>query len=297
MNGTQADRTKTPKGKPFHYEELVARLRAVLRRHERDTERAMSQENVELVLDSFRLDPNDVEARAALMHPQITATAVPGWPEPGPFVGRDAVLAETKRLTEWGEIRFTDIEVVADEGDWVVVAYRWHVRGAGSGISTHFDVVTAIRVKTAASSSGTTDGAEMRPSRPPGCGSRRCRGRTLRGLRPGPKLRGDRLECGKHLRVIDSDSQFPRVIVEGEPEEGTAASLDFDYLFEGSPVKVLGKLNPNRIGTAFEAGHALGNPGVAGTLLVHARLVETAHRKACFCHHLINLRATTDTSP
>jgi ketosteroid isomerase-like protein len=107
----------------------------------------MSQENVDLVLESFRLDPNDVEARAAFMHPEITATAVPGWPEPGPFVGRAAVLAEATRLTDWGENRLTDIDVVADEGDWVVVAYRWHVRGAGSGISTHFDVVTAIRVK------------------------------------------------------------------------------------------------------------------------------------------------------
>jgi hypothetical protein len=64
----------------------------------------MSEENVELVLESLRLDLNDVAGRAALMDPEITATAVPGWPEPGPFVGRDAVLAETKRLGDWGEI-------------------------------------------------------------------------------------------------------------------------------------------------------------------------------------------------
>jgi hypothetical protein len=83
----------------------------------------MSQENVELVLEGFRrAEANDVEGGAALMHPEITATAVPGWPEPGPFVGRDAALAEYKRLTDWGENRFSDIDVVADEGDWVVVA-------------------------------------------------------------------------------------------------------------------------------------------------------------------------------
>ena len=75
----------------------------------------MSQENVELVLESFRLaEADDVEGLAALFHPEITATAVPEWPEPGPFVGRDALLAELKRLTEWGENRFTDIDVVAD---------------------------------------------------------------------------------------------------------------------------------------------------------------------------------------
>jgi ketosteroid isomerase-like protein len=111
----------------------------------------MSEENVELVLEYLRLaegDDVDVEGIATLMHPEITSTAVRGWPEQGPFVGRDAVLAETKRLNEsWGESRFTDIDVVADEGDWVVVAFQWHVRGAGSGIATHFDVAVAVRVK------------------------------------------------------------------------------------------------------------------------------------------------------
>jgi hypothetical protein len=110
----------------------------------------MSQENVEIVLEGFRrAEANDLEDIAALTHPEIRGSAVSGWPEPGPFVGRDAALAETKRLIEWGDNRWTDIVVVADEGDWVVVAYRWHVRGAGSGIETHFDLATAVRVKDA----------------------------------------------------------------------------------------------------------------------------------------------------
>jgi ketosteroid isomerase-like protein len=108
----------------------------------------MSEENVELVLEYLRLaEADDVEGIAPLMHPEITSTAVSGWPEPGPFVGRDAVLAETQRLTDWGESRFTDIDVMTDEGDWVLVAFRWHVRAAGSGIETHFDVAVAVRVK------------------------------------------------------------------------------------------------------------------------------------------------------
>jgi ketosteroid isomerase-like protein len=108
----------------------------------------MSQENVEIVLEYLqRAEANDLEGAAALMHPQIRATAVRGWPEPGPFVGRDAALAELKRLIEWGENRFTDIDVVADEEDWVVIAYRWQVRAAGSGIETHFDVASAVRWK------------------------------------------------------------------------------------------------------------------------------------------------------
>jgi SnoaL-like domain len=110
----------------------------------------MSQENVELVLEYLRLaEANDLERIAASMHPDISASAAPGWPEAGPFLGREAALAETKRLLEWGENRFTDIQVVADEGDWVVIAYRWQVRGEGSGIETQFDAVAAVRLKDA----------------------------------------------------------------------------------------------------------------------------------------------------
>jgi ketosteroid isomerase-like protein len=110
----------------------------------------MSQENVEIVLESLRRgEASDYEGSAALMHPDISATAVRGWPEPGPFVGRDAVLAEWRRLVEWGESRFTDVNVVADQGDWVVVECRWEVRGAESGIETHFDLAIAMRVEEA----------------------------------------------------------------------------------------------------------------------------------------------------
>jgi ketosteroid isomerase-like protein len=108
----------------------------------------MSEENVEIVLENLRLaEADDIEGVAALMHPEVTSTAVSGWPEQGPFVGRDALLAEIKRLLDWGENRFTEIDVVADEGDWVVVAFQWHVRGKGSGLATHFDVVAAVRLK------------------------------------------------------------------------------------------------------------------------------------------------------
>jgi ketosteroid isomerase-like protein len=109
----------------------------------------MSQENVEIFLESLRCsDANDVEGFAALLHPEIESTSVEGWPEPGPFVGRDAVIAQFKRnLADWDKHRFTDIGVVADEGDWLVAEFRWRVRGAGSGIDTHFDVAAAVRLK------------------------------------------------------------------------------------------------------------------------------------------------------
>ncbi len=109
----------------------------------------MSQSNVEIFLESIRrVEADDIDGFADLLHPEIRSTAVRGWPEPGPFVGRDAVIAQSKRnWAEWEEHRVTDLNVVADEGDWVVAAYRWRVRGAGSGIETHVDVAVACRVK------------------------------------------------------------------------------------------------------------------------------------------------------
>jgi ketosteroid isomerase-like protein len=107
----------------------------------------MSQENVKLVLRLFESYNETGEPDYSVMDPAIRATAVRGWPEAGPFLGRAAVIRESERLLDWGENRFTDMSVVADEGDWVVIAFRWQVRAAGSGIETEFDVAIAIRVK------------------------------------------------------------------------------------------------------------------------------------------------------
>jgi hypothetical protein len=48
---------------------------------------------------------------------------------PGPFVGPDAIVSQFERLrADWAEQRFDDVRVVATDGDWVVIEYRWHVR-------------------------------------------------------------------------------------------------------------------------------------------------------------------------
>jgi ketosteroid isomerase-like protein len=109
----------------------------------------MSEESVEVVMDSFRLNVrDDPEDWAALWHPESRATAPEGWPEQGPFVGGDAIVQEFKRVyADWSEYRFEDIKVVAEAGEWVVVTYRWHTRGATSGIEADFDLAAAFQVK------------------------------------------------------------------------------------------------------------------------------------------------------
>jgi hypothetical protein len=92
----------------------------------------VSQVNVEIALETFRLvEAGEFDRMAELMDPQVTMDGLDDWPEPGPFLGSDAVLAELERVrAAWDEQRFEDIRVVAKDPEWVVIAYRWHVRGA-----------------------------------------------------------------------------------------------------------------------------------------------------------------------
>src|SRR5262245_28817373 len=50
-----------------------------------------------------------------------------------------------------------------------------------------------------------------------------------------------------------------------------------------------GEAEPDRVRSAVEAPDAMGDPGVAGALLAHARFVQCAHRNV-HGHDPINLR-------
>jgi hypothetical protein len=106
----------------------------------------MSQENVEIALETFRLvEAGKFGDLAQLMDPEVTMDGLDDWPEPGPFIGSDAVVGELERVrADWVEQRFEDIRVVANDSEWVVTEYRWHVRGA-SGLEADFDFVVALR--------------------------------------------------------------------------------------------------------------------------------------------------------
>jgi rhodanese-related sulfurtransferase len=115
----------------------------------RDTAWPMSPEKVEVVLAAFRrFEDNDMTGFAALLDPGVGATAAAGWPEHGPWIGADALVAQLEGIrTEWSEHRIAQVEVVAEKGEWVVIEYSWEAEGANSGIDTVFDVVGAFRVR------------------------------------------------------------------------------------------------------------------------------------------------------
>jgi ketosteroid isomerase-like protein len=76
----------------------------------------MSQENVEIVRRAFAAwNAGDVDAIRELHDPDVIVRPIEGWPEPGPFVGREAVLRWLEQLREaWDTdamepIRFIDM--------------------------------------------------------------------------------------------------------------------------------------------------------------------------------------------
>jgi ketosteroid isomerase-like protein len=109
----------------------------------------MSEENVQLVLEAFPLfEAEDFDGMTRLWHPEGRVTAPAGWPEPGPFEGRDAVIAQFRRLaSDMGQHRFREVEVLAEDDSWVVIGFVWDIRGAGSGASVASKMAGAYRVQ------------------------------------------------------------------------------------------------------------------------------------------------------
>ena len=65
------------------------------------TARAMSQENVEIVqaaIEAWHTD--DLGASQDLYDPDAFLRIAEGWPEPGPFRGRDAVIRQFRQMRE-----------------------------------------------------------------------------------------------------------------------------------------------------------------------------------------------------
>jgi len=61
----------------------------------------MSQENVEVFRAVFEAwNAGDMDGVRDLYDPDVIVRAPEGWPEPGPFVGREAVMREWEQIRE-----------------------------------------------------------------------------------------------------------------------------------------------------------------------------------------------------
>ena len=109
----------------------------------------MSQENLEIVRKSVAaFAAGDIDALEKAYKPEASITTFPeGWPEAGPFEGREAVILQFIRLQEDWKEHSLEIEREVAGRDWVVLAFRWQMQGAGSGMTLDTNVVGAYRIE------------------------------------------------------------------------------------------------------------------------------------------------------
>jgi ketosteroid isomerase-like protein len=105
----------------------------------------MSQENVELVRAFITAwNAGNMDAIREMYDPDVIMRFAEGWPEPGPFVGRDEVMRRLEQMRETWDA--DEIELTGDfshAADRVAVRQVW--RAAGHGPEA---IITATAVTT-----------------------------------------------------------------------------------------------------------------------------------------------------
>jgi ketosteroid isomerase-like protein len=107
----------------------------------------MSQENVETVKAAYGAwNAGDMHALREALDPGIVWRPPDGWPEPGPFVGREAVMRWFEQLRETWDAYVTElIGDIIDAADRVVVRQVWH--GIGHGPEADLESTSVFTVR------------------------------------------------------------------------------------------------------------------------------------------------------
>jgi ketosteroid isomerase-like protein len=93
----------------------------------------MSRENVKTVQAALAAwNAGDMEAVRAMVDPDATLRPPRGWPEPGPYVGREAVMREWAQVRDtWNADTVEPVSDFIDAADQVVVRVIWRTTGHG----------------------------------------------------------------------------------------------------------------------------------------------------------------------
>ena len=107
----------------------------------------MSQENVEIVRASLTAwNTEDLQALREFYDPDCIVKPPEGWPEPGPFVGREAVMRQWEQLRETFDADALElISDFIDAADRVAVRVNW--RGAGRGPESNMEMTDVFTVR------------------------------------------------------------------------------------------------------------------------------------------------------
>ena len=107
----------------------------------------MSEVTVEVfraVLETWNAE--DMGAFRELYDPDVVMRAPEGWPEPGPFVGREAVMREWHQLREtWHGDTVEPISDFIEVADRVDVRQVWHA--VSSGPEAHLEMTNVITLR------------------------------------------------------------------------------------------------------------------------------------------------------
>src|SRR2546429_3899225 len=107
----------------------------------------MSQENVEVVRAGFEAwNVGDMKAIRELHDPDVILRMPEGWPEPGPYVGREAVMRQFEQMREtWDADALEPISDFIAAADRVVLRFIW--RGAGYGPEANLELTAVLTVR------------------------------------------------------------------------------------------------------------------------------------------------------
>jgi len=107
----------------------------------------MSEENVEVVRTYVKAwNAGDMEGVRELYDPDTVMEVAPDWPEPGPFVGRDAVMQQLNRARD--AFDSDSLEFLSDlvaVGDRAIARVGWHGVGRGPQSDMEWTIVLTIR--------------------------------------------------------------------------------------------------------------------------------------------------------
>ena len=107
----------------------------------------MSQENVEVVRAATEAwNAGDMDAFRDLHHPDVIFRQPEGWPEPGPEVGREAVMHQLGLQREtWDADALEPTSAFIDAADRVVVRLKWRAAGRGPEVPVEVTGVFTVR--------------------------------------------------------------------------------------------------------------------------------------------------------
>jgi ketosteroid isomerase-like protein len=107
----------------------------------------MSAENVEVAQTCFAAwNAGDMNAFRELFDDAVILRMPDGWPEPGPYVGRQEVMGQWERQREtWDADALVALGDWIDAADRVVVRFIW--RGAGHGPGSDIELTGVYTVR------------------------------------------------------------------------------------------------------------------------------------------------------